>query len=167
MILRPEGGPRNHWISFELAGSRSNRLALNARVNITAGELAQTDEVRSGGSYLSQNDLRLHFGLGDHAKVQKVQVLWPSGTQDVLKVSTPTISIASAKGPVSFLAAPFAHQPCRPGSTRTVNPQPSWKMESDGRMCTQSRPSGFRTTTVGLSCRLRITHVNPAFQPQR
>jgi hypothetical protein len=78
-ILRPEGVPRNHWISFELEGTRSNRLALNTRVKITAGELIQTDEVRSGGSYLSQNDLRLHFGVAGHREAQKVEVFWPSG----------------------------------------------------------------------------------------
>jgi hypothetical protein len=83
-ILRPQGGPRNHWISFELAGTRCNRMALNARVNVVAGDLNQTDEVRSGGSYLSQNDLRLHFGLGAHPRAEKVQVTWPSGATEVL-----------------------------------------------------------------------------------
>ena len=83
-ILRPKGGPRNHWISFELAGTKSNRMALNARVKIIAGDLNQTDEVRSGGSYLSQNDVRLHFGLGAHTNAEKVQVSWPSGGTDIL-----------------------------------------------------------------------------------
>jgi hypothetical protein len=49
VILRPRGGPRNHWISFGLAGTKSNKLALNARVTVTAG-FAQSDEVRSGGA---------------------------------------------------------------------------------------------------------------------
>ena len=83
-ILRPKGGPRNHWISFELAGTRSNKLALNARVKVIAGDLAQTDEVRSGGSYLSQSDLRLHFGLGDHRQPDKVEIFWPSGGTETL-----------------------------------------------------------------------------------
>jgi hypothetical protein len=80
MILRPEGGPRNHWISIQLAGTTSNKLAFNARAQITAGELTQTGEVISGGSYLSQNDLRLHFGLDAHPKADKVEIFWPSGT---------------------------------------------------------------------------------------
>jgi enediyne biosynthesis protein E4 len=84
VILRPEGGPHNHWISFELGGTRSNKLALNTRMRVTAGNLVQTDETRSGGSYLSQNDLRLHFGLGDHLQADKVEIFWPSGTRDVL-----------------------------------------------------------------------------------
>ena len=89
MILRPEGGPRNHWISFALLGTKSNRLALNARVRVTAGELVEEDEVRSGGSYLSQNDLRLHFGLGKHERVDKVEIFWPSGTKEVLSQVAP------------------------------------------------------------------------------
>ncbi len=84
MILRVEGGPKNHWIEFELAGASRNRLALNARVRVTAGSLVETDEVRSGGSYLSQSDLRLHFGLGGHTKADKVEVLWPDGRRDDL-----------------------------------------------------------------------------------
>jgi hypothetical protein len=78
-ILRPEGGARHHWISIQLEGVKSNRLALNARVRATSGHLIQLDEVRSGGSYLSQSDLRIHFGLGDHPRVDKVEVLWPDG----------------------------------------------------------------------------------------
>ena len=83
MVLHAEGGPKNHWISFELAGQTSNRLALNARIRVTTGDLVQLDEIRSGGSYLSQNDLRLHFGLGDHKSVDKVEITWPSGKTEV------------------------------------------------------------------------------------
>jgi enediyne biosynthesis protein E4 len=84
MILRPEGGPPNHWISFQLEGTKSNRLALNARVKATAGDLTQTGEVLSGGSYLSQNDLRIHFGLGNHDRVDKAEVMWSDGAKDVI-----------------------------------------------------------------------------------
>jgi hypothetical protein len=83
MILRPEGGPKNHWISFQLEGVKSNRLALNARVRATAGDFVQLGEVISGGSYLSQNDLRIHFGLGDHQRVDKVVVTWPDGKEEM------------------------------------------------------------------------------------
>ena len=84
MILRPEGGAPNHWISFQLEGTKSNRLALNAKVRITAGDVVQTGEVLSGGSYLSQNDLRLHFGLGSNTKVENVELLWPDGAKETL-----------------------------------------------------------------------------------
>jgi len=83
MILRSQGGPANHWISFALEGTKSNRLALNARVKATAGDLVQTGEVLSGGSYLSQNDLRVHFGLGSREHVDKVEILWPDGKTEV------------------------------------------------------------------------------------
>ncbi len=84
MILRPEGGPQNHWISLQLEGVKCNRLALNARVRATAGDLVQLGEVLSGGSYLSQSDLRIHFGLGSHERVDKTEVTWPDGTVETL-----------------------------------------------------------------------------------
>lgn len=85
MILRNHGVPGRHWVSFELDGTKSNRLALNARIKIVAGGMTQTDEVHSGGSYLSQNDLRIHFGLGSATRVDKVEIHWPSGLIEELK----------------------------------------------------------------------------------
>jgi len=84
MILRPEGGPPNHWISFQLQGSKGNRLALNARVRATSGDLTQLGEVISGGSYLSQHDLRIHFGLGNHPSLDRAEILWPDGKKELL-----------------------------------------------------------------------------------
>lgn len=84
MILRTEGGETNHWASFSLRGVKSNRLALNARIRITAGDLVQTDEVRSGGSYISQSDLRLHIGLGKHDHIDSIEIFWPSGAKETL-----------------------------------------------------------------------------------
>jgi hypothetical protein len=84
MILRPEGGPKNHWVSFQLEGVTCNRLALNARVRVTAGDSVQVGELVSGGSYLSQSDLRLHFGLGSHDSADQVEVLWPDGKKEML-----------------------------------------------------------------------------------
>jgi hypothetical protein len=84
MILRPENGPQNHWISFQLESVSGSRLALNARVRATAGDLVQLGEVQSGGSYLSQNDLRIHFGLGRHTSVDRAEVLWPDGKKETL-----------------------------------------------------------------------------------
>jgi enediyne biosynthesis protein E4 len=85
MILHNEGVVKNHWTTIQLQGSRSNRLALGAKVRITAGTLSQVDEVRSGGSYLSQNDLRLHFGLGSTEQIDRIEIRWPSGTTQVLQ----------------------------------------------------------------------------------
>lgn len=84
MILRNDGGNGANWITLELIGARGNRLALGARVKVVTGKLAQVDEVRSGGSYLSQNDLRLHFGLGKAERVDRVEIRWPSGKTETL-----------------------------------------------------------------------------------
>ena len=82
LLNRLENG--NHWIAFELAGTRSNRAAIGARVTVRAGALAQVAEVRGGSGYLSQNDLRLHFGLGDRGRADVVEIAWPSGAVDRL-----------------------------------------------------------------------------------
>ncbi len=84
LVLRNEGGPANHWLGLELAGTTINRLAINARVRVTAGDLTQSREVLSGGSYISQNDLRLHFGLGAHDHADKIEITWPNGKTEVL-----------------------------------------------------------------------------------
>lgn len=83
MILEARSNPANHWVSFALEGSLKSRLALNARVWVTPGKIRQMDEVRSSGSYQSQSDLRLHFGLGRTARIDKVEVLWPNGVRQV------------------------------------------------------------------------------------
>ena len=69
----------NHRVLFRLVGKKSNRAALGARVTVTAGTLVQMDEVRGGGSYLSSNDQRLHFGLGAEPVMKQVAIEWPSG----------------------------------------------------------------------------------------
>jgi enediyne biosynthesis protein E4 len=85
MLLRNGGIAGRHWVSFELAGSKSNRAAIGARIKVVAGGISQTDEIHSGGSYLSQNDLRLHFGVNSARKVDLVEIRWPSGVVDTLK----------------------------------------------------------------------------------
>jgi enediyne biosynthesis protein E4 len=83
MILEAQSNPAHHWVSFDLEGIPTNRLALNARVRVTTGKLQQLGEVRSGGSYLSQSDLRLHFGLADTSRIDKVEVIWPNGSTQI------------------------------------------------------------------------------------
>jgi len=75
----------NHRVLFRLEGTKSNRAAIGARVTIQAGGMTQFDEVRGGGSYLSQNDLRLHFGLGSTTKIDLVEVRWPTGKTESFK----------------------------------------------------------------------------------
>jgi enediyne biosynthesis protein E4 len=74
-----------NWLILKLAGTRSNRSAIGARVKVVANGRTQYGEVRSGGSYLSQNDLRLHFGLGEARSVQRIEIAWPSGARQVLE----------------------------------------------------------------------------------
>jgi hypothetical protein len=78
-LLHFESYPSNHWITIKLIGTRSNRHAIGARIYCVAGKYRQLDEVRSGGSYLSQNDLRIHFGLGTAREVNLLEIHWPSG----------------------------------------------------------------------------------------
>ena len=73
--------PRS-WIALRLAGVRSNRSAIGARIRATAAGVTQVQEVRGGGSYYSQNDLRVHFGLGSAAKVDRLEVRWPGGLEE-------------------------------------------------------------------------------------
>ena len=83
-LLRNDGGNKNNWILVKTIGTRSNRNGIGAKVKVVSGDLVQLDEVRSGGSYISQNDLRLHFGLEKHTSVDLIQVRWPSGAVDTL-----------------------------------------------------------------------------------
>jgi len=75
----------NHRVLFKLLGTRSNRLAIGARVTVKAGKVTQISEVKSGSSYVSQSDLRQHFGLGTSATIDEVQVRWPNGNLEKLQ----------------------------------------------------------------------------------
>jgi hypothetical protein len=78
-LLVNEAPSRNHWVAFKTVGTRSNRDGIGAKLTVKAGKRTLVDEVRSGSSYISQSDLRVHFGLGSTAKLDSVQVRWPSG----------------------------------------------------------------------------------------
>jgi hypothetical protein len=83
-LLRCDRTNRNHWITIRAIGVKSNRSGIGARLKcVTSGGL-QIDEVRSGGSYVSQNDLRVHFGLGSDTRVEDLEIQWPSGHVDTL-----------------------------------------------------------------------------------
>jgi len=77
-LLRNDGGNRNNWILLKLVGTRCNRSAIGARVRVVTGGSTQIDEVHSGGSVMSQSDLRLHFGLGRAEVVDSIEVTWPT-----------------------------------------------------------------------------------------
>jgi len=74
-----------HRVLFKLIGTKSNRAAIGARVTIRSSGVRQFSEVRGGSSYLSQNDLRLHFGLGTASKIDFVEIRWPGGATETLQ----------------------------------------------------------------------------------
>ena len=80
-LLLHNGGSNaaGHWLSLKLIGTRSNRSAIGARVTLHVGGRLLMEEVRSGGSYLSQSDLRLHFGLGQQRDIESIEIRWPGG----------------------------------------------------------------------------------------
>lgn len=83
-LLRLDSATGHHWIKVRTQGTKSNRSGIGARIKCVTGNHQQIDEVRSGGSYASQSDLRVHFGLGDAVKVDRIEIEWPSGHVDVL-----------------------------------------------------------------------------------
>jgi hypothetical protein len=91
----PDAGPARTWIKIRTVGKKSNRAGIGARVSVTTYPVSadkpfvQIEEVRSGGSYYSQNDLRIHFGLNRASKADIVEIKWPSGITDTLKDLAP------------------------------------------------------------------------------
>ncbi len=83
-VLRNDGGNLNNSVLIKLVGTKSNRAGIGATVKVVSGDLAQKDEVRSGDSYISQSDQRLHFGLEKRTKIDLIEVHWPSGIVDKL-----------------------------------------------------------------------------------
>jgi hypothetical protein len=81
-VLRNDGGNANNSILIKVIGLKSNRDGIGARVKVVAGDLTQIGEVHSGDSYLSQSDMRLHFGVEQATKIDLVEVHWPSGVVD-------------------------------------------------------------------------------------
>ena len=98
--LLQNGGNQNAWLTLKLIGTRSNRDAIGAKVTVTTGNLTQIREVRSGSSYLSQNDMRLHFGLGKHRQVDRIEIRWPSGLQEQLEGIEPNQTLTLVEGNV-------------------------------------------------------------------
>lgn len=79
ILLSNDGGNKNNWITIQTIGAKSNTSGIGTRIKLTAGDLTQIKEVHSGSSYLSQNDLRLHFGLNKNTVIDKLELKWPSG----------------------------------------------------------------------------------------
>ena len=81
-LLINHAGQKNNWVLLKLVGTRSNRDAVGAKIAISTGSSRQTDQITGGGSYLSANDLRAHFGLGSSESIKTLTIRWPSGAED-------------------------------------------------------------------------------------
>jgi hypothetical protein len=104
-VLRNVTKPAGHWLGLRLVGDvarKSPRDAIGTIVYVTTGKIRQRADVISGGSYASQNDMRLHFGLGAAATIDKLEVKWPDGTLETISVGAcdRVITIVEGKGVV-------------------------------------------------------------------
>jgi hypothetical protein len=130
-LLRCDSTTGRNWIKIRTVGTKSNRTGIGAKIIVTTATpgnekpFVQIEEVRSGGSYYSQNDLRVHFGLDHAAKADVVEIRWPSGTTDKLTDLTAnhlyviqeggkilkTVAMGSSTPPVSKASDPPASPP--------------------------------------------------------
>ena len=78
-LYRNEGGNSNSWLLIHLVGTKSNRDAIGSRIRLTIDGSTQTRWRMSGSGYLSQSDYRIHFGVGDHKQIDKIEIRWPTG----------------------------------------------------------------------------------------
>ncbi|MFZ0432464.1 MAG: ASPIC/UnbV domain-containing protein, partial [Candidatus Acidiferrales bacterium] len=111
-LLRCDSRLENNWIKVRTIGTKSNRSGIGARLRCVtrpadeSGAHSQIDEVRSGGSYISQSDLRVHFGLGRARQAELLEIRWPSGALDSLRdvPANQLIFVEEGKGIVRSVA---------------------------------------------------------------
>jgi hypothetical protein len=84
-ILRNDSPSRGHWLQVRLRGDKTNRDGIGARVKVVSGDLTLIDEVHSGRGYQSHYGMRLHFGLGNRSKIDRVEVRWIGGEAEVFR----------------------------------------------------------------------------------
>jgi hypothetical protein len=113
-LIRRARKSSHHSILLRLIGTKSNRSGIGAKVRVVAGGLTQFDEVRSGGSYLSSPDLRVHFGLGAATRVDRIEIAWPSGERDVIENATADRILTVTEGKGITATRPFRRPPANP-----------------------------------------------------
>jgi enediyne biosynthesis protein E4 len=106
LLLVNEAANTNHWIGISAVGTRSNRDGIGASVSVLGGGKKWMQEVRSGSSYLSSSDLRLHFGLGAVSKIDRVEIDWPSGVKEWFSVPAVDRILTLTEGTGQALAKP-------------------------------------------------------------
>jgi hypothetical protein len=112
----------NHRVFLKLVGTKSNRAAVGARVTVTAGKLVSMKEVKAGSSYLSQNDLRLHFGLGAEKSMATVEVRWPNGDVETLQnlAADAVYTVVEGQGIKNAQALPPVNGETTPANAKQV-----------------------------------------------
>jgi hypothetical protein len=114
VLLRNVNADQHQWIDFKLiGGTKSPRDATGSTIYLTAGGIRQRGDVLSGGSYLSSNDPRVHFGLGDAKTIDSIEIHWPNGEHEKLTPPTPNriVTVTQGKGITSSLCGA---RPCPP-----------------------------------------------------
>jgi hypothetical protein len=122
LLLRNVNKDHHHWVTFEMKGAQgSPRDAVGTTVYLNAGNLRQRGDVLSGGSYLSSNDLRVHFGLGSKTGIERVEIHWPSGRKEI--VPPPDVDriymITEGKGITAVMCGEHWCKPGVPGAPCT------------------------------------------------
>ena len=121
-LLRNDGGNASNFISLRLVGTRSNRNGIGAVVKVTAGGHVQSAEVRSGSSFMSQSDLRLHFGLRRWTQADTIEIAWPSGLAETLHNLPANHFVTVIEGQGVTGNRPRAAQPIPPASSGVASP---------------------------------------------
>ena len=118
-LLRCDSTTGNHWVKIKTIGTKSNRSGIGARLRCVTrppeekNAHSQIDEVRSGGGYFSQNDLRVHFGIGKAQRVELLEIRWPSGVVDTLKdiQANQVLFVKEGEGLLRSIPFPLKHKP--------------------------------------------------------
>ena len=118
-LLRNDDGNARHSLLVATVGTESNRDGIGARLTLTAGGRTQLREIRAGSSYLGQNDLRAHFGLGEASAIERLEIRWPSGTVDILEnlEANQIVTVKEGEGVVG--REPFARPAAISGKVST------------------------------------------------
>jgi enediyne biosynthesis protein E4 len=106
MLLRNDGGNANHWLEILLIGTKSNRDGIGASLKLTAAGETHVEQAKGGMSYMSASDPRIHFGLGKRAKIDQLEITWPSGQIDRLK-ELPIDKVVAVKEGAGMVARNF------------------------------------------------------------
>ncbi len=106
-LLRNDGGNRNNAIVVRLVGTRSNRDGIGARLRVTTGKKTQLREVKAGSSYLGQNDLRVHVGVGTATVIDRLEIFWPSGRMETIERLPANAIVTVVEGEGVTKSTPF------------------------------------------------------------